>query len=41
VRSLLPALLNDAIDAKIADQEEFVRWWDKNVRRKGGVGGYK
>jgi len=28
--------LHEAIDAKIADQREFVRWWDTTVRRKGG-----
>ena len=29
-------LLEDAVAAKIEDQAEFVRWWDENVRRKGG-----
>lgn len=30
-------LLEEAIDAKIADQEEFVRWWAENVQRQGGL----
>jgi phage N-6-adenine-methyltransferase len=29
-------LLEQAVDAKMAEQAEFVRWWDENVRRKGG-----
>ena len=28
-------LLENAIDAKIEDQEEFVRWWHENVRSAG------
>ena len=30
-------LVEDAADAKIADQIEFVRWWDENVRRNQGA----
>jgi len=29
-------ILEEAIDAKIEDQAEFVAWWDENVRRSGG-----
>ena len=25
-----------AVDQKMEDQTEFVRWWDENVRRPGG-----
>ncbi len=28
-------LLEDAVDQKIAEQQDFVRWWDANVRGKG------
>ncbi len=28
-------LLEDAVDAKLDDQEEFVQWWTDNVRRAG------
>jgi phage N-6-adenine-methyltransferase len=31
-------LLEDAIDAKIEDQREFVRWWDENVGVRHGAG---
>ena len=30
-------LLNDAVDAKIEDQAEFVRWWDAKVRINQGT----
>jgi hypothetical protein len=29
-------LLEQAIDLKIEQQREFVRWWDEAVHRKGG-----
>ncbi len=29
-------LLKRAIDQKIEDQEEFVGWWTKKVRARGG-----
>src|SRR5439155_23355165 len=29
-------ILEDAGDAKIDEQAEFVRWWDEAVRRPGG-----
>jgi phage N-6-adenine-methyltransferase len=32
-------LLEGAIDAKIEDQEEFVRWWDENVGVRQSPGG--
>jgi hypothetical protein len=28
-------LLETAVDHKLEEQEEFVRWWGKNVRRAG------
>jgi hypothetical protein len=27
--------LETAVDTKIEDQAEFVRWWEENVRRAG------
>ena len=30
-------LLEQAIDAKIEQQVEFVRWWDATVNRPGGA----
>ena len=33
--------LENAVAQKLEDQAEFVRWWDENVRRKGGAGGYQ
>lgn len=35
------ATLDIAIAQKMKDQAEFVIWWEENVRRKGGAGGYK
>lgn len=32
-------LLESAIEIKIGEQEEFVRWWDEHVGRPGGAGG--
>ena len=32
-------LLEQAADMKIADQQDFVRWWDANVGKPGGEGG--
>jgi hypothetical protein len=29
-------ILEDAVDAKLDEQAEFVRWWDESVRRPGG-----
>jgi hypothetical protein len=29
-------LLEQAVEAKIQEQIEFVAWWKKNVRRAGG-----
>jgi phage N-6-adenine-methyltransferase len=34
-------LLEKAVDKKIEDQQEFVRWWIDSVRKKGGRGGFK
>ena len=33
--------LEKAVETKMEDQAEFVRWWEATVRRKGGAGGYK
>ncbi len=35
------SMLEAAIDKMLDDQTEFVRWWDENVRKKGGAGGYR
>ena len=34
-------MLEAAIEKKMEDQVEFLRWWDKKVRKKGGADGYK
>ncbi len=34
-------MLEAAINKMVEDQEELVRWWDEDVRKKGGVDGYK
>jgi hypothetical protein len=34
-------MLYAAVEQKMQDQTEFVRWWDENVRKKGGKEGYK
>ncbi len=33
--------LETAIEQKMEDQTEFVRWWTENLWRKGGPHGYK
>lgn len=33
--------LEAAIEQKMKDQAEFVEWWNKDVRKKGGKGGFK
>jgi hypothetical protein len=34
-------MLEAAIEKKMEDQAEFLRWWDEKVRKKGGADGYK
>ena len=34
-------MLEQAIEAKMDDQVEFVRWWSEAIRRKGGEHGHQ
>ena len=34
-------LLLEAVEQKMDELEELIRWWQENVRKKGGADGYQ